>query len=230
MLDGFNRVTPEKAKQTRLICNIQGQEKTGKTHFSLTAPGPIVFFDLDRGTEGVIHKFAAEKEIYVKPYRFDDDAKQEVVKKLWDMFVKDYYKALDHKGLKSIVIDSGSDMWEFVRLAEFGKLVQVPSFRYREVNSDMRKMVRAALDSDKSLIITHKLKPEYDTNNKATGKMSMAGFSEMPYLVQANLETYINDTGAGIRILDCRCGMDLRGMELPADTVGFDTVMQLVAQ
>jgi hypothetical protein len=227
MLDGFKKVDVQTTKPNRLICNIQGQEKTGKTHFSLTAPGPIAFFDLDCGTEGVIHKFANEKEIFVKAYAFDEN--QNEAKKLWDVFCRDYNAALAHPAIRTIVIDSGSDMWEFIRMAEFGKLIQVPPLKYREVNSDLRKMVRAVLTTDKSLIITHKLKMEYDSNNRPTGKYSMSGFSEIPYLVQANLETFINEDGAGIRIVDCRAGIDFRGMEFPASSVSFDTIMELVS-
>ena len=41
----------------RVIANIEGGQKTGKDHFALTAPGPIVLFNFDCGLEGVIEKF-----------------------------------------------------------------------------------------------------------------------------------------------------------------------------
>jgi hypothetical protein len=41
----------------RLIASVSGKEKTGKTHFALTAPEPIIFFNIDVGTEGVVGKF-----------------------------------------------------------------------------------------------------------------------------------------------------------------------------
>ena len=49
----------------RLVISLAGFEKTGKTHLAFTGKSPIVIFNLDLGTEGVIEKFqAAGKEIY----------------------------------------------------------------------------------------------------------------------------------------------------------------------
>ena len=50
----------------RLVISLAGFEKTGKTHLAFTGKSPIVIFNLDLGTEGVIEKSqAAGKEIYV---------------------------------------------------------------------------------------------------------------------------------------------------------------------
>ena len=45
---------------SRIIASIEGTDKTGKSHLALTAPRPIMYIDLDVGTEGVIHKFQGE--------------------------------------------------------------------------------------------------------------------------------------------------------------------------
>src|SRR5574343_408421 len=50
----------------RLIVSISGDEKTGKSHFTLTAPEPIFYFNIDRGTEGVVGKFQADgKKVFI---------------------------------------------------------------------------------------------------------------------------------------------------------------------
>ena len=46
-------------KYLRLVVRVGGLEKEGKTHFALTAPGPIGAIDMDRGMEGVVEKFLA---------------------------------------------------------------------------------------------------------------------------------------------------------------------------
>lgn len=42
---------------SRVIANVEAKQKAGKTHFCLTAPDPIVFFNFDQGLEGVIEPF-----------------------------------------------------------------------------------------------------------------------------------------------------------------------------
>jgi hypothetical protein len=86
-------------------------------------------------------------------------------------------------------------MYELLRLAWFGKLVQVPTFKYRETNSIMRDIVRAALESDVNVILTHKMKAEWkkgsgDEKQSKSGAFERAGFEEMGHLVQANLFAY----------------------------------------
>ena len=57
----------------RLIVSIAALEKCGKTHFALTAPGPIAYFNFDIGVEGVIGKFCKDKSIWVTDYSTDLD-------------------------------------------------------------------------------------------------------------------------------------------------------------
>ena len=46
------------AAPRRLVCSIEGWDKSGKTHLAMTAPEPIVYLDLDVGTEGVKERFS----------------------------------------------------------------------------------------------------------------------------------------------------------------------------
>ena len=47
----------------RSIVSIEGLEKSGKTRLALTAPEPIVYIDLDVGTEGVIEPLMKDKQV-----------------------------------------------------------------------------------------------------------------------------------------------------------------------
>ena len=42
-----------------------GAPKVGKSHFALTAPGPIIYFSLEPGLEGVVEKFMETKEVFI---------------------------------------------------------------------------------------------------------------------------------------------------------------------
>jgi hypothetical protein len=95
---------------------------------------------------------------------------------------------------RTVVVDTGSECWELLRLCEFGKISQVKPHHYTEVNGLMRDIVRAGFDSDVNVIWLHKLKAEWKDNaegkGRKTGVLERHGFEGMSYLVQANLLAY----------------------------------------
>lgn len=222
LLKDFTLVDDTPARR-RLVISISGRDKHGKTHLALTAPGPVVYLDFDIGTEGVIEKFQSgeanygvpkiiirSKPFVVKPPEVVEGGQdaEKIAEGEWKRFHGSYLRALREPVIKihgkphrarTIIVDTGSEMWELVRLAEFGKLVQVPTYKYREVNSIMRDMVRQALDGDVNVIFLHKLDNEWtkgakdaagNEKNSKTGVATVKGFDEMAHLVQANIFAY----------------------------------------
>jgi hypothetical protein len=62
----------------RLLMAIDGPQKGGKTHFALTAPGPIGILNIDNGLEGVVEKFYDKgKTIGVKKVTLPEKLTQE---------------------------------------------------------------------------------------------------------------------------------------------------------
>src|SRR5690242_17850115 len=53
----------------RVIMSLEGLPKTGKLHFALSAPGPIILMSTDKGHEGVANKFPG-KAIVEAQYDF----------------------------------------------------------------------------------------------------------------------------------------------------------------
>lgn len=233
MIKGFNKVS---AKETpRLIVAIDGREKHGKTHFSLTAPGPIALFNMDMGLEGVIRNddsFGFKRKVWEKKYRLVDKNDADRAKKCWSEIASDYTDAVDDKDVRTICIDTATEMWEILRIARFGRLTQVMPFQYGPVNAEYRELIRQAYASDKNLILIHKLKDEY-VNDKRTGKQERAGFSDTKYLVQANLTAWRDDSTSGadrwnVEVSDCRQNMDIAGMDLQGVMCNFWTLGMLV--
>ena len=114
----------------RIILAVHGLEKQGKTHFALTAPGTISYLNLDCGLEGVIQKHAKGKDIrllnLVVPDVFDTNIDaQEIAQGEWDKFVTGYYWSLQSDGIRSIVIDTASELRALQLLAHFGKTAQI---------------------------------------------------------------------------------------------------------
>lgn len=246
------------APRRRLILSIEGLEKEGKTNFALTSPGPIGYMDYDVGMEGVVDKFIrgghmglppAEvfrridpKTGHPKPYRsrFDNNKKVEAEKE-WAAFEEDYYRLLN--SARSTIIDTASAMWELKRLASFGKLTQVMPHNYVEANDSFRQLINDAYDGDSNLILLHKRKAEWkegkDGKGNKTGNFERAGFSEMGFLVQANLVAYRlppteydpnieGDLGFRLYIRDCRQNPMLAGMTLYNEMITFANLAMLI--
>lgn len=224
----------------RIIANVEGLEKNGKTHFALTAPGPIAVVNFDVGLEGVVHKFG-DKQVVQADYRVDGSSGNtntiaENAHKVWLKFMHDYNWALTN--MRTVVIDTGTELWELLRLARFGKLTQVMPHHYGPVNNEFRHMVKKAYDSQCNVIFLHKLKDEYinttnaqgkEVSNK-TGRKQRSGFSDMGYLVQVNmLSEYDPDAkDFQITIRDCRQNPELNGEVIPAPMNTFPEIAKMI--
>lgn len=215
----------------RMILSISGLEKQGKSHFSLTAPGPIAFFSMDTGEEGVVEKFENKKEInIIRIDRVDNDSPGQAPKE-FDRFKKAYNFALKDKLIRTIIIDTATEIWEILRMARFGKLTQVMPFQYGPVNAEYRALIRDAYNYDKNLILLHKMKAQY-INDKRTGEWERAGFSDTGFLVQVNAQIYRYAPQDGgdfaIFIKDCRQNPDVAGEELVGPMCNFPFLASMV--
>ncbi|MBW2622644.1 MAG: AAA family ATPase [Deltaproteobacteria bacterium] len=217
----------------RVVASVAGREKTGKTHFACTGPGPVIFFNIDIGTEGVVGKFQESgKQVFVYDVRVPKGAPQDTYKTMWT----DFRTRVDAAyGLKegTIVMDTGTEAYELARLAHFGKLTQVMPHHYVEVNSEWRELMRLAYDSTMNTIFIHKMKPKW-VNNQRTSEYETAGFNEMDYLTQVNLIMYREDIeGGGMPnfsafIKDCRQNPKISGTVLRGPMVDLGFLLSLV--
>jgi len=211
----------------RVILVVDGRGKSGKTHFGLTAPGPIAYIDMDQGSEGVMHKFLPDKEIYYTTFRGLEEEDADVWKANWEELKECYYAALRSDTVKSIVFDTGSELWEMARLARLGRLEKVPPERYGPLNREFKIMMGYAYNYDKNVILLHQLKPEYIDRNR-TGNYIRSGWSGMEFHSQANCTLLRDGNEFTVRIDDCRLNPDLNGMELSGEMCGFPYVAQLL--
>jgi len=236
MPKGFDKATPDIAK-LRLIMRIGGLEKNGKTHFALTAPGPIGVIDMDRGLEGVVEKFAGSKDIYVKNLRDMPVATSDDHEARWDAFEKAHRQLLADPVIKSVVWDTDTEAWEMARLSFFGRLTQVKSHHYAAVNSAFRKLIDEAFDADKNLMLICRYKKQYVKKNPNSdesawnGKYDAAGFSELQYLVQVNLRARFieckdedGEDSPSIEVINCRQNMSMNGGVFEDDEACFPWV------
>jgi len=216
----------------RIIISIEGREKQGKTHFALTAPDPIAYFSTDIGEEGVVEKF--DKDIQVlriqRPMAESEDSLQAEANAEWNRYKKAYQSVIRKPYIRSIVVDTATEMWEILRMARFGTAKAMP-YMYGPVNREYRELVREAYIYDKNLILIHKMKSQY-VNDKSTGKYERSGFSETGFLVQMNMECYrypVTDGGEfSVYISDCRHDPELAGEELIGPLATFPMVASMI--
>lgn len=225
--EGFKRADTEIIY--RMIVGIEALEKSGKSNFIFTAPGPIAYFNFDKPVDDVVWKFADKKVIYVRNY-WPDDASQAAHQKVMSDFLSDYIMLLNENEVRTLAIDTGTKLWEVARMAEFGKVSQVSKYAYGPLNAQFNELINKAYKSDKSLIVSHKKGKEY-VDDMWKGGYERKGFGDMNFLTQINIELSRDDVDPfdfHLKVLDSAYNSSLKGLELDNDMVNFPMLASLV--
>lgn len=220
---------------TRLVLSVDGFGKEGKTNFALTAPAPIAVHNLDLGMEGVVEKFI-DKEIY--PFDYDVPLSamlpgsefaslSDAAQKVWREFVTNFRDNLSK--MRTVVVDTGTEAWSLVRLARLGKLTQVLPVQYTAVNSEFRQLTQLALSQQRcNVIFTHKVKDVFK-DDKKTGAVERAGFTELEYDVQTVIKATRDYAKPGVEqfqleIAACRANLEATGSRFIGNDCTFAKV------
>lgn len=253
--DGFVPPANLRRRHRRLMIGTDGPSNTGKTEFALSAPGPGLVISLDRGFDAMMDNPQPP------PTRRTDFAFKVVQAPLASQTTKENYLAYwqDFYGIlktatanadcRTIVIDGDSDSWELQRLAEFGKLTQVPSILYTTVNAARRAMYARLWDSGKIIIATNKIKKEYKTLRNPDGtprlndqgkevrewdgaSYNRQGFEDQDYLWQIQIRHLFRNTTNGpewgLKIMKAKADPSLEGIELWGGDCHFAALVQTV--
>jgi len=207
------------ARKAQATIILAGMEGTGKTHWALTAPKPLVYMSTDFGDEGVIQKATGEiwrrtegdykLEIPTEHRAFINtdekaDARKAREGRLANFVHEEFYlkffadlKAAVQAGARTVVWDNALDVWEYTRLSVYGRNATNRSDLQREANSKYIEMVRHCNVHDVNLIMINHLKyaweSYYDQQDnlkwRQTKNFELQGFDKAPFLVTANLWT-----------------------------------------
>lgn len=235
----FTRFTKaEDDVKQRLIWAGYGEPGSGKTHFALSAPGPIVIISLDKGLEGVVEKVQKEKDIYIAEYDWSptEDLDQQYAVELRDKIIEDFEHAI--QVARTVIIDKETDLWELFRYAEFGAPNDSPR-NYPALNQRMRRLINMPKATNINFGVIQGMKSEWaaKVNRKtgaqgaaATGERIRAGFSEIEGLVHIDLHHKYNrdDKSYVIDVGKSRGpgGFDVQGSTW--ENIDFPTLAQLV--
>jgi len=224
----------------RLIISEEGREKTGKSHFALTAPEPIIYLNVDLGIEGVVGKFQDQgKQVYLYDVRVPREGKAEMWQSLWAEFRQRVRKVYELR-TGSVIWDTASELYELCRLSHFGRLTEVKPSDYSIVNNEWKEVLRIAYDSPMNTVFIHKTKAIWRAVPTSSGRSSLtktnefelSGYSDMGYMVQVNLVMYREDTSDGPQfsayIKDCRQNPYIAGQILRGPMCNFEFLLSLV--
>jgi hypothetical protein len=174
-----------------VLVEIAGEPGVGKTHLSLTFPKPYIFDTTPkREAEIVAYKVlgASAKNRYqwVKNYQ---------------ILVNALNKVLQEQEVKTIVIDTGSDLQGMaveydIERRERQKLMPYEYGRIREmIDEDITEKVIAV---GKNLVMTSQMDDEY-VNGVKTGRRVIKGYKRMAH--QADIRLYMTLGAAEIEVM-----------------------------
>lgn len=198
-----------------LVITYYGEEKTGKTTFGFTCPKPMLHLDFDLGRERAIWRFKDADQIISIPLPEPPNwaIGSGAATKLWATFEAYYEKGLADPQMKTIFIDTGTQMWKantqeylenYVKRSN-PKRQQLQQIEYRMPNDRMRAKVLAARGAGKLLVISHYESDIYEERfvqhpdgtvtkeSVPTGQKRHSGFGDITYLTDLHLRLTLHN-------------------------------------
>lgn len=207
----------ELTPRTKLDIVVEGLEGTGKTFFGLTGPGPVALHKLEDGLHRAIQGFSAEtlEKLELYPFEYDfartlklpgADLSKGMVEQsadVWTEFVANARASVEK--CRTNIIDTGSAVWELLRLARHGKLTSIIPVQYTALNLEFKELLQVLHKSSANNIWLHKLKPAYDAADKKIPNVyEREGFGGIAYEVDAVVRLTFDDLD-GLKLRFGKC-------------------------
>lgn len=206
---GWGRFTKAKPRERlSLTWASQGLGGQGKTHFALTAPGPIalMLFDPD-GIDPLLRKSEFKKldihkiEYGFNPGKLSEAERPAAAKAAYEQFKEDYAVAIANA--RTVVWDKEEHVWEMLRYAHLEGVSDAPK-NYYELNLEYRGWFADAAEAGVNLGVIRGMKEKWGTNAKGsptgTGEYIPRGQREVNELVQVVLHHFFEDGAFKVRI------------------------------
>lgn len=253
----------------QLLLGIWGDIKTCKTTLALTAPKPIFHIDADLGFEraegkvlqdypGIIitkltdEPFEAQRQVqpfeiitkrYAMPIRWPGAPVTGLID-LLGVIASDVGSAYMHPEIASIVIDTGTVMWQVASGAHLERAqlkdptrINLSQIEYARPNSEMRALYGGARAYGKNLVIAHHVGGKYQDVLGDRGVESQrigdtwAGFGGMGGIVDVVGRTGVDYSVKGVvkpvlRIDECGYSLTMRDLVLEYPT--FKLILEAI--
>lgn len=225
----WEEVSPKQTLPKRgIFINIDGAEGTGKSSLALTMAelGPIAIIDTDLSMDRAQRpEMPKGRKFNVRriPIKYVAGlAEDKVRNNCMPAWKKAKAAAVEAaQGWAQVIIgDTGSELWEVLRLGAFGTLT--PKGRtdslYGPLNAEFRQFIRRIhRHNGKHLVFINQMKDQWgkdrEGNNVRTGKLERVGFRELGYLADMTLETYKKGGKFGVKVKICKLAPNGPSME-----------------
>ena len=170
-----------------------GDAEVGKTFLCLSAPPPVYIVDTEFGSAPVIRHFK-DKEIFVYEAAILDPTTSEPDPDLSLKKVEKALVALKNVTAGTIVIDSGTDVWDWLQAwmertaTKRTKTKGVYRFEWARVKQRWRQMVLRLMAKPLHFIITAQPQEIYDAEGRATGTYRPRIQRATPFMVDLILK------------------------------------------
>lgn len=236
----------ESQPKNRLILDIWGKPKSGKTTTALSFPEPIFYFNWDLGLEHHVDRLRTSgRDIRVATYVCSPlMTPEETIAGIKD-FERDFATAMKEVGEGTIVWDTASDLWALIskkvvddamarirkKAAERNREApeKPPMFEYGPANAYWLNLVRIVKASRASLVLIEREKPVYDEGGRDTGRTARQGQKDNGYVAELTMKMDMQRTTAGVRhvgtVESSVFGDSMLGVEVENPT--FENIMSL---
>lgn len=189
-----------------IILSTEGEEKSGKTTFELSAEGPLGIIDFDLGIARAISgrpDLKARLEVPGTQYenysirtpaglnRKKDEEVLALYRPIMEKLKKDFDRMVLDDRIRTIVIDTASQLWKLIEYVGSGRMGNYPYNLRIEINTVYTGMLDAIRCERKHAVLTHRVKDEWKKDatgqSQQTGRLIRDGFGDTKYAVDANL-------------------------------------------
>jgi len=183
---------------------VYGAPEVGKTHFACSFPEPIYVVDTEFGCYPVARKF--DKEIHIAEVLVINEETDEVDVAATLDRVEDVIRSLKDVKEGTIVIDSGTDIWQWIgawledtavlRSKQTGKMLQL---EWARGNERYRKLLLPLLSKPVHFVITAHHRMIYDASGRPLGIYEPAWQKQTPYWVDLVVNLRKSGSEGGIK-------------------------------
>lgn len=221
-----------------------GKEGTGKTHLASHAPGTVFFIDTEGTAMTVISKFPTDvrnriRVLNVKT-KYDNDV--DIVNYPESLVLVEqaietiYHYTRDHPDEHgSIVIDSASDLWNWLQYwlsiqtdlvrAKTGKMIQT---EWGRANKRHAKILDMLLKTEWNVILTAQAHPVYGSGGEVTTINDPKWQKGVPFWADVSGELKYENGNATFTIRKCRHDRDLEGSIIEDPT--FESIKNFISE
>ena len=205
-----------------LKIGIYGPTSTGKTHFAMTAPGPVFIIDTELGSASIAKRFEG-KDINISEIFSESDDE------IWERDDVESYEKIKqainavYRNTKegTIVVDSGTDLWSLCQSYSKVKIFKLRpedrlkfQFDWGKINNIYLQMITKLLATPHNLVFTGRNKEIYN-GTTPSGQFEASWQGKTEYFLDVIIENkVIMKAGKATflsEIIKCRPNGELKG-------------------